>query len=77
MVREEVVETAARDKARYLEDLACIAADEAAAQRACWNSSLAEAVRTPAAGRCCLLPGAEPPPKGAARGWPSPYALRR
>jgi hypothetical protein len=42
MVREEVVETAARDKARYLEDLACIVADEAAAQRARWDSSLAE-----------------------------------
>jgi hypothetical protein len=42
--RDEAVATAARDRARYREDLARIAADKAAAQRARRDSSLAEAV---------------------------------
>jgi head-tail adaptor len=42
--RKEAVAATARDRARYREDLAHITADEAAAQRARWDSSLAEAV---------------------------------
>ncbi|KAM0856526.1 hypothetical protein ACQ4PT_049071 [Festuca glaucescens] len=41
---EEAVAAAVRVRARYREDLARIAADEAAAQRARWDSSMAEVV---------------------------------
>jgi predicted metal-dependent hydrolase len=44
MARDEPVVAAARDRDRYREDLARMAVDEAAGQRAHWDSSLAEAI---------------------------------
>jgi hypothetical protein len=43
--REEAVAAAAKDRARYREDLAHVATDEAAAQQARWDSSVDVAIK--------------------------------